>query len=75
MPTELENLLRNSQMRPMPMQQGPTQEQVNEIEKVRGMQARTEAVKLAVELHRGVSGTTEDLIESAAMIANFITEG
>ena len=53
----------------------PTKAQLDELEVVRGLQIRTEAVKLAIELAKGHGYTGNTVMEEAEAIAAFIEHG
>ncbi len=53
----------------------PTKAQLDELEVVRGLQIRTEAVKLAIEVVKGAHYTGRQVIDEAEAIAAFIEHG
>ena len=67
-------------MMPGPIQQvqiprAPTAADVAEVEKVRGMQARTKALELAISAVERQSVEAEGLVTLASLFALFILEG
>lgn len=50
----------------------PTQQQRDEVEKLQGLQIRTNAIQLAVALRSGKEGTVREAIADAAAIADYI---
>ena len=53
----------------------PTKAQLDELEIVRGLQIRTEAVKLAIQVVQGEHYSGGQVIDEAAAIAAFIEHG
>jgi len=53
----------------------PTQAQITEVENLRAIQVRTNAVQMAVAAQGGQQIETLDLIRAAAVIADFISPG
>ena len=53
----------------------PSQAQLDEIATVRGLQVRTEAVKLAIALVQGTAYAGGDVLDEAKAIAAFIETG
>jgi hypothetical protein len=60
---------------PMQVQQVPTKEQRDEVEKVRGMQVRTEAAKIAGALLSGKSPKATEFIQQCRVVELYITDG
>ena len=53
----------------------PTKAQLDELEVVRGLQIRTEAVKLAIQVVQGAGYSGGQVIDEAVAIAAFIEHG